>query len=105
MFIKPFKVKSNVQLKATEKKKFRAKINSSFPDVTEDNLNDLVPTKSSVSIVKIIANNGVQLQVYTVDKRPMFFDIENKMFPTVYTMWIVHGMLPVFTTHPQVGIC
>lgn len=102
MFIKPFKVKSNVQLKATEKKKFRAKINSSFPEISENNLNELAPLKSSVSLVKIIAHNGVQLQVYTVDKRPMFFEIEDKMFPTVYTMWIVGELLPVFTTHPQV---
>lgn len=102
MFIKPFKPRSNVQLKATEKKKFRAKISSQFSSIVEESLNEIVPAKSSVSLVKIVAHNGIQLSVYTVDKRPMFFEIEDKMFPTVYTLWIVKDLLPEFTTHPQV---
>lgn len=103
MFIKAFKTKNNVQLKATEKKKFRSNVSKKYPSLTEDELNLIIPAKGNVFIIKILTHSGVQVTVYSVDKRPMFFELDGgQLVPTVYTLWLVTDMVPEFTTNPQV---
>lgn len=108
MFIKPFRTKNNIQLKSTERKKLRSKIESAFK-VSEDELNQLFPAKSPVNHLKIIAYNGEQLNVYTSDKRPLFFELSSDVpnaktpiLPTVYALWILPELVPMFTTHDAV---
>ena len=103
MFIKPFKIKSNVQIKASDKKKFRAKLSSTYKTITENDLNKLMPSKANIAQVKLFTHNGDAVIVYVVDKRPMFFETQdNKLFPTLYTLWLLPDLLPIFTTHPDV---
>jgi translation initiation factor 2D len=40
--------------------------------------------------------------VYTVDKRPMIFEIDDRFYPTLYSVWLLPNMIPYFTTHAQV---
>lgn len=103
MFIKPFQIKSNVQMKGSEVKKFKQKLTECFT-LSESDLVDLFPSKAAYSIVKIVtkSEDNVNVTVLTVDKRPMFFEHKEKWFPTVYSLWIVPGMVPYFTTHAQV---
>lgn len=109
MFIKPFKTKSNTQIKSTERKKIRNKIESAF-NVSEDDLNKIFPNKCSLNQLKIYAANGQLVIVYTCDKRPMFFEITNDeehsdnsaILPTVYALWILPDLVPIFTTHAAV---
>lgn len=109
MFIKPFKTKSNTQVKSTDRRKIRQSITSAF-SVTEDELNQLFPSKCTVNSIKIIANSGQQVTVYTCDKRPLFFEIsfdadnltKATLLPTVYALWILPEIVPTFTTHAAV---
>lgn len=108
MFIKPFKTKSNTQVKGTERKKIRNKIESAFK-VSDDDLNVLFSPKAAMNQVKIIASNGRTVTVYTSDKRPIFFEMcdeENQLndviVPTVYAMWLLPELVPIFTTHAAV---
>lgn len=108
MFVKPFKTKSNTQVKSTERKKIRTKIESAFK-VSEDELNVVFGSKVMMSQVKLIASNGRTVSVYTCDKRPMFFewsDEENQLnsviVPTVYALWLLPDLVPMFTTHAAV---
>lgn len=108
MFIKPFKTKSNTQIKSTERRKIRNKIESSFK-VSEDEWNILFSPKAAMSQVKIIASNGRTVTVYTSDKRPIFFEmcddenqLNNVILPTVYALWLLPELVPVFTTHAAV---
>lgn len=103
MFIKPVKAKSNVQLKSSERKKLQQKVSTKFT-ITQDELNALFPNKSSISLIKLITHNEDIVSVYTVDKRPLFFETPDQVFlPTVYTLWLVPNLLPAFTTHPAVS--
>lgn len=104
MFIKAFKVKSNVQVKASDKKKIRQKISQQFPKLSEENLNKIASTKDSFMNIKIITHSGDLVTVYSIDKRPMFFEIDdkNKLYPTVYAMWLVPDLVSLFTTHANV---
>lgn len=109
MFTKSFRIKSNTQIKSSERKKLRNQIESVFK-LNEENLNKLLPNKSSLNQLKLISNSEKQVTVYTCDRRPLFFEVsiedfhsENIVFcPTVYALWLIPELVPNFTTHPAV---
>lgn len=109
MFIKPFKLKSNTQIKSTERKRLRSRIETTFK-INEDDLNKLLPSKSTLNLLKLILYSGELITVYTCDRRPLFFEIglddddsrNSTLLPTVYAMWILPDIIPSFTTHPAV---
>lgn len=108
MFVKPFKTKSNTQIKSTERKKLRTKIESAF-NLSEDDLNKVLPTKSTLNHLKLILHSGQTVMVYTSDRRPMFFEFSPSgdesncvILPTVYSVWVLPDIVPTFTTHPAV---
>lgn len=107
MFQKAFKTKNNTQVKSTERKKLRSRVESAFR-VSESDLNKLVPTKCTINQLKLITHAGETVTVYTCDRRPMFFEIDsiepqaNALMPTVYSMWILPDLVPSFTTHAAV---
>lgn len=101
MFIKPFKVKSNVQLKGSDVKKLKSRLVQQFK-VEDSETSQVFPNKSSYCAVKIITHSEQHVTVYTTDKRPMLFEIQERLYPTLYTLWILPRLVPYFTTHPQV---
>lgn len=108
MFVKPFKTKSNTQIKSTERKKLRTKIENAFK-LSDDDLNKVLSTKSTLNHLKVILHSGQTAIVYTSDRRPMFFEFspsgdETKsiILPTVYALWILPELVPTFTTHAAV---
>lgn len=109
MFIKPFKIKSNTQIKTTERKKIRGHIESAFK-ISDDDLNKLFPNRSILNQLKLITNSNDQVTLYSCDRRPMFFEFNLRdlhsekivLAPTVYSLWIVPNLAPAFTTHPAV---
>lgn len=103
MFIKAFKVKNNVQLKGSDVKKLRTKLQASYRSVSEESLNILLPNKCNLGMVKIETYGGDVVTVYTVAKRPLFFELnKNVLVPTVYSLWMTPDLIPTFTTHPAV---
>lgn len=102
MFIKPFKVKNNIQVKGSEVKKLKLRLSQQFKNLSENELSNLLPSKASFQTVKIITHAENQVTLYTVDKRPMFFEIQDRLYPTVYSLWLVPSIVFLFTTHPPV---
>lgn len=103
MFIKPFKIKSDNQMKGSEvKNKLKTKLTKQFKSLTESDLSQLFPSKSSFHAVRVLTHGEQQVTIYTVDKRPMFFDFMDRLHPTVYSLWLIPTMVPYFTTHAQV---
>lgn len=103
MFIKPFKVKNNIQMKGSEvKNKLKTKLSQQFKSLTESDLTVLLPSKAAFQSVKVITNNEQQVTIYTAEKRPMFFEFQDRLYPTVYSLWLVPSLVPYFTTHAQV---
>lgn len=104
MFTKPFKVKSNTQLKGSDRKKIRAELAQSFPRLTAEDLAKLIPTKEDVTLLRLHCYRGENVHVYQVQKDPMFFFVEREkvVFPTVYTLWKHPNLMHTFTTHAPV---
>ncbi|XP_051965004.1 eukaryotic translation initiation factor 2D [Xyrauchen texanus] len=102
MFAKAFRVRSNTVIKGSDRRKLRADISTAFPLLSMEDLNELVPNKEELNIVKIYAHKGDAVTVYVLQKNPIFFQMEKQLFPTVYTLWRCPSMLPAFTTWPPV---
>lgn len=101
MFIKPFKVKNNIQLKGSEVKKLKTRLEKQF-QLKENELNTILPNKSSFQAVKAVTHAEQQVTIYTKDKQPMFFELEDGLYPTLYLLWLMPSLVPCLTTHPPV---
>uniref|UniRef100_A0A8C2KI04 Eukaryotic translation initiation factor 2D n=1 Tax=Cyprinus carpio TaxID=7962 RepID=A0A8C2KI04_CYPCA len=102
MFAKAFRVKSNTVIKGSDRRRLRADVSAAFPSLSAEDLNELIPNKEELNIVKIYAHKGDAVILYVLHKNPIFFLLEKQLFPTVYTLWRYPTMLPAFVTWPPV---
>ncbi|XP_035892486.1 eukaryotic translation initiation factor 2D [Anopheles stephensi] len=106
MFIKPFKIKSNILVTGSEKKRLRQRVMSQFNRADDESatspLGELFGNRTKVCTVKLITYHEDPVTVYTSDKRPIFFELNGKLLPTVYTLWSCPDLVPAFTTHATV---
>ncbi len=112
------------------RRKLRADISAAFPSLSAEDLNELIPNKEELNIVKIYAHKGDAVTLYVLHKNPIFFQLDKQLFPTgksssnsqfwimrimfiylnnksvtmfsVYTLWRYPTMLPAFVTWPPV---
>ena len=100
IFTKPFRVKSNTQMKGSDKKKLKAAIKKAFPSLTEDQLNDLLPMKEEIVVSKIFTFTEESVLLYIHNKNTIFFELEKEkqVFPSVYTLWKIPDLFPTLTT-------
>ncbi|KAK3851197.1 hypothetical protein Pcinc_042143 [Petrolisthes cinctipes] len=104
MFIKPFRIKSQTQLKGSDRKKLRTELRQAFPSLSEAEVSQLLPNKEEVTLIRMYCHRGESVIVYQVQKDPLFFalDKERQIYPTVYLLWRHPNLLHTFTTHPPV---
>ncbi|MGH0174976.1 UNVERIFIED_CONTAM: hypothetical protein FKN15_069634 [Acipenser sinensis] len=102
MFAKPFRVKSNIAIKGSDRRKLKADISTAFPVLSAEQISELIPNKEELNVVKIYTHKGDSVTLYVLHKNPIFFEVERKLYPTVYTLWLFPDLLPVFTTWPAV---
>ncbi|KAF7655650.1 hypothetical protein LDENG_00053060 [Lucifuga dentata] len=102
MFAKPFRVKSNTVMKGSDRRKLRADIATAFPSLSAEQLSQLLPNKEELNVVKIYAHKGDSVTLYVLHKNPLFFEMEKRLFPTVYMLWLYPDLLPTFTMWPPV---
>ncbi|XP_078111393.1 eukaryotic translation initiation factor 2D [Sander vitreus] len=102
MFVRPFRVKSNTAIKGSDRRKLKADISSAFPSLSADELSELVPNKEELNVVKIYVHKGDSVTLYVLHKNPLFFELEKRLYPTVYVLWRYPTILPTFRTWPPV---
>ena len=113
MFAKPFRVKSNTQMKGSDKKKLKSEVRKKFPtffaapasESSVDPIDDVITPKDDVTVSKVYTFSGESYLVYYQLKNPIFFEPEKEkgnLHPTVYTLWKCPNLLPAVTTHPLV---
>ena len=102
IFTKPFRVKSNTQMKGSDKKKLKASLKKSFPSLTDEQLSELLPMKEEIVVSKIFTFTEESILLYIHNKNTVFFEMEKEkqIFPTVYTLWKIPDLYPTFTTMP-----
>lgn len=84
------------------RKKLRTYLGNQFPQLTAEDLNALVSNKDEMQQSKLYTHSGESVVVYIKDGNPVFFEMENEVFPTVYTLWSFPDLMASFTTWPPV---
>lgn len=103
MFNKPFRVKSNTPIKGSERKKLKAELQKCYPTITEEDLVLAIPNKEEMSVMKIETHGGEVVTAHVVGKKPIVFHIRDKLYPTVYLLWILpNKLVHYFTTWNEV---
>ena len=102
IFTKPFRVKTNTQMKGSDKKKLKAALKKSFPALSDEHLSDLLPMKEEIVVSKIFTFTEESVLLYIHNKNTVFFEMEKEkqFFPSVYTLWKIPDLFPTFTTMP-----
>ncbi|CAG0894193.1 unnamed protein product [Darwinula stevensoni] len=83
------------------RKKLKAELEGAFPSLV-NHLSDLIPNKAEVSAIKLHLQSGDSSTVYSVNKEPLCFVLENKFYPTLYLLWKFPDLIPCFYTQPPV---
>ncbi|XP_028404772.1 eukaryotic translation initiation factor 2D-like [Dendronephthya gigantea] len=102
MFLKNFRVKSNTAIRGSDRRKLRNDILRAFPYITQEIASAIIPNKDDMSVMKIMTHSGQNVTAYTVNGSPILFQIETKLYPTVYLLWEYPDMIPTFVTWPNV---
>uniref|UniRef100_A0A673YCQ6 Eukaryotic translation initiation factor 2D n=1 Tax=Salmo trutta TaxID=8032 RepID=A0A673YCQ6_SALTR len=84
------------------RRKLEDDISTTFPSLSAVELSELVPNKEELNVVKIYAHKGDAVTLYVLHKNPVFFELEKRVYPTVYKLWRYPHVLPAFTTWPPV---
>ncbi len=66
----------------TCRRKLKSDIATTFPSLSADELTALVPNKEELNVVKIYAHKGDAVTLYVLQKNPLFFELENRLYPT-----------------------
>ncbi|KAE8791279.1 Eukaryotic translation initiation factor 2D [Hordeum vulgare] len=84
-------------IEGADKKKLRRTAKQRFPQASDDDLDVILPPKVEITVAKY----PNWTLVYGIEGEfPMLFDIDGRgheLFPTVYALWKVPYLLPVFT--------
>ncbi|XP_037086495.1 eukaryotic translation initiation factor 2D-like [Pollicipes pollicipes] len=102
MFLKPFRVKSNSQIKGSDRKKLRSQLAAAFPVLTAEACAELIPTKDEVSVSRLVTHGGATVVCYLSAREPVLLELDGRLLPTVYTLWRYPDLLPTFTTFAPV---
>ncbi|EDO45078.1 predicted protein, partial [Nematostella vectensis] len=102
MFIKPFRVKTSTAIRGSDRRKLRSEIGRCFPALPAELLSEIVPNKEDMTVSRIVTHSEESVTVYSLSGEPIFFEIEKRVIPTVYTLWKYPEMLPRFSTWPPV---
>ncbi|XP_030076623.1 eukaryotic translation initiation factor 2D [Microcaecilia unicolor] len=102
MFCKAFRVKSNTVVKGSDRRKLRADVVTAFPALGSEKLSELIPSKEELNLVKLYTHKGEAVTVYVQNRNPILFEVERRLYPTVYTLWSYPDLLPSFVTWPPV---
>ncbi|PIA55252.1 hypothetical protein AQUCO_00800166v1 [Aquilegia coerulea] len=96
MFKKAFEPKAQQRLSGADRKKLRRTIKEKFQNVSDADIDLILPPKTEISVSKY----PNRVLVYSIEAGfPMFFDIDGRgidIFPTVYALWQVPELLPAF---------
>ncbi|KAL3868819.1 hypothetical protein ACJMK2_041578 [Sinanodonta woodiana] len=102
MFKKPFQVKTQTLMKGSDRRRLKADIGKLFPQLTSECLSEMIPNKEEMTVTKIFTHAGDSAFIYSVQKKPLFFEVEKIIYPTVYLLWKYTDLLPLIFTWPPV---
>ncbi|KAF7281373.1 hypothetical protein GWI33_004856 [Rhynchophorus ferrugineus] len=103
MFKKPVRVKSNNLVKGSERKNVKDLFCKKFHNFPENEVNNLLNNKKeALNCIKLVTHDNETLQVYCLQKQPVFFIVKDVLIPTIFLLWKFADLIPCITVHSQV---
>ena len=69
MFLKPFRTKSSVTVRNSDRRKVKTRLGSFFPDMNEDQIGNLIPAKGDLKENKIYTHK----EYFKFITEPLFY--------------------------------
>ncbi|KAM9956172.1 hypothetical protein ACTFIW_006031 [Dictyostelium discoideum] len=98
LFKNAFTVSSQSVMRGSDVKKLKQRVMDKYKGVTSEQIDLLINKKKDVGMVKL--PNKIQLISHQND--PIFFEVNDTIYPTVYTFFKIPTFLPVVYIYPQV---
>lgn len=98
MFRKPVKTKTFFNLKSSDKKKFHTNVKSKF-SLTDEDIVSLFPSKEHITCHRLVTTSKDLVNAYGCQNRPLFFETEDILYPTIFSLWICPKILPSIPMH------
>ncbi|XP_071848410.1 eukaryotic translation initiation factor 2D-like [Apostichopus japonicus] len=102
MFRKPFHVKSNTNMRGSDRRHLKGRLSECFPVLTPEVMADILPNKMTVNVMKLTTHSGEDILVYLLESQPLFFECNERLYPTVYILWSLPDLVPSLSTWPPV---
>ena len=64
------------------RKKLRTEVGKTFPALSQEDVNLLIPLKEEMTVMKIFTHGGQTVTVYNVHKNPILFEADRLLYPT-----------------------
>ena len=74
----------------------------SFKNLTESDIEDIIPKLEVVYCIKLILADDKIVPVYTLKKVPIVFELQDILYPTLYLLWKHPNIVVTLTTVPHV---
>lgn len=55
-----------------------------------------------MNVLKVTTHSGANVNVYVQASAPIFFEVEDVVYPTAYTMWKFPSLIASYVTHETV---
>ncbi|KAJ3394686.1 Eukaryotic translation initiation factor 2D [Lobulomyces angularis] len=101
MFKKKFTTTHQNKLKSSEQRKIKSQITSVF-NFNSEEVETIFSNNEELVLNTIRLSNDKQVNLYFTKNQPVFFKLDNQLFPTVYTLWKYPNLLVKIRTHRQV---
>jgi translation initiation factor 2D len=99
MFKRNVTVTNSHQMSGKDVKKLVKQVALIFPSLSEKEVKQIIPNKTEVLVTKL----SNRCFAYSVAGNPVFFEHEDVIYPSVYTLWAYPDMLPTLYTHSEVS--
>jgi len=101
MFLKPFRTKSSVTVRNSDRRKVKSRLGSFFPEMTEDQIGNLIPAKGDLKENKIYTHKGEGLSIFTFADEPVLIELSSgTLIPYLYSIWKLELILPTLYVPP-----
>ncbi|XP_013783321.1 eukaryotic translation initiation factor 2D-like [Limulus polyphemus] len=79
-------------------KKLRSVVENKLLRITPEDADILIPKKEEITKMKVMTHSGNHVMIYFCGANPILFELENRIIPTVYTLWKFPNLLSTVTT-------
>lgn len=85
-------------MRGSDRRHLKARLAECFPVLTPEVMDDILPNKLTVNVMKLTTHSGDDVLVYLLESQPLFFELNERLYPSVYILWSLPELIPSLST-------